>query len=146
MNSFVSTMQDGTFRPIGQKGTFLDHIGGIEWDTEGDHVRTRLTVRPEHVNPNGTIHGGLLLTLLDFTLGAEVERSLGPGLQGHPITIQLSSSMIAAASLGETVHGDARTTTSTKTMSFVEGQITCRDRILVTATAVFRNPRVLTQS
>lgn len=142
MNSFVSTVQDGTFRPIGQEGTFLDHVGGIEWDREGDHVRTRLTVRPQHVNPNGTIHGGLLLTLLDFTLGAEVERSLGPGLQGHPITIQLSSSMIAAASLGETVHGDARTTTSTKTMSFVEGQITCGGRVLATATAVFRNPRI----
>ena len=103
-------------------------------------------MRPEHVNPNGTIHGGLLLTLLDFTLGAEVERSLGPGLQGHPITIQLSSSMIAAASLGETVHGDARTTTSTKTMSFVEGQITCGEGILATATAVFRNPRSRAQA
>lgn len=129
------------FAPIGQEGTFLGHVGGIEWDRDGDHLRTRLTVRSEHVNPNGTIHGGVLLTLLDFTLGAEVERSLGPGLDGHPITIQLSSSMIAAASLGQTVHGSARITANTKTLSFVEGQITCGETALATGTAVFRNPR-----
>ena len=133
------------FAPIGQEGTFLGHVGGIEWDRGGEHLRTRLTVRSEHVNPNGTIHGGVLLTLLDFTLGAEVERSLGPGLDGHPITIQLSSSMIAAASLGQTVQGSARTTTSTKTLSFVEGEITCEEKILATATAVFRNPRPVTR-
>ncbi|PYC99880.1 PaaI family thioesterase [Microbacterium esteraromaticum] len=131
------------FLPIGQEGTFLDHIGGIEWSVEPDAVRIRLTVRPAHVNPNGTVHGGLLLTLLDFTLGAEVERSIGAGQQGHPITIQLSSSMIGAAALGETVMGSARVTARTKTMSFVSGEITSEDRLIASATAVFRNPRMV---
>ena len=44
------------------------------------------------------------------------------------------------------MQGYARTTTSTKTMSFVEGQITCEDKILATATAVFRNPRAQAQA
>lgn len=130
------------YTAIGQEGTFLDHVGGIEWRVAPDAVSIRLTVRPSHVNPNGTVHGGLILTLLDFTLGAEVERSLGAGQQGHPITIQLSSSMIGAASLGETILGSARVTARTKTMSFVSGEITCDGRLIASATAVFRNPRI----
>ena len=130
-----------SFTGIGQEGTFLDHVGGIEESRGADGVVIRLTVRPEHVNPNGTAHGGLILTLLDFTLGAEVERFLGEGLAGHPITIQLSTSMIGAASLGETMLGTARVRSRTKTMSFVEGEILCEGRVIATATAVFRNPR-----
>ncbi|MFM1722055.1 hotdog domain-containing protein [Rhodococcus sp. PAM 2766] len=129
------------FSNIGQEGTFLGHVGGIEWKEDADGVRTRLTVRPEHVNPNGTTHGGLLLTLLDLTLGIEAERSLGDGLLGHPITIQLSSSMIGAASLGETIEGSARVTAQTRTMTFVTGEIVSGERVLTTASAVFRNPR-----
>ncbi|NKT14602.1 thioesterase [Rhodococcus hoagii] len=129
------------FSSIGQEGTFLGHVGGIEIREEEDGVRTRLTVRPEHVNPNGTTHGGLLLTLLDFTLGVEAERALGEGLLGHPITIQLSSSMIGAAALGETVEGSARVTAQTRTMTFVTGEIGSGGRVLTTASAVFRNPR-----
>lgn len=129
------------YTSIGQEGTFLDHIGGIEWSAAPDEIGIRLTVRSAHVNPNGTVHGGLILTLLDFTLGAEVERSLGAGQQGHPITIQLSCSMIGAASLGETLLGSARVTARTKTMSFVAGEITCDGRLVASATAVFRNPR-----
>jgi uncharacterized protein (TIGR00369 family) len=130
-----------SFESIGQAGTFLDHVGGIEESREPDGGTIRLTVRPEHVNPNGTAHGGLILTLLDFTLGVEVERSLGEGLAGHPITIQLSTSMIGTASLGETVLGTARVRSRTKTMSFVDGEISCGERLIATATAVFRNPR-----
>ncbi|PBC36074.1 thioesterase [Rhodococcus sp. ACPA4] len=129
------------FVSVGQEGTFLDHVGGIEWSREPDRVRTRLTVRPEHVNPNGTTHGGLLLTLLDFTLGVEVERSLGAGSMGHPITIQLSCSMIGAAALGETVEGIARVSSRTRTMTFVTGEIVSGERVLTTASGVFRNPR-----
>jgi uncharacterized protein (TIGR00369 family) len=127
--------------PIGQEGTFLGHIGGIRECTESGTGCVRVTLEPRHLNPNGTVHGGLVLTLLDFTLGAEVERSLGEGQQGHPITIQLSSSMIGAAGLGETITGRARVTDRTKTMSFVSGEITCDGRMIASATAVFRNPR-----
>lgn len=129
------------FSSIGQEGTFLDHVGGIEWSKNADQVHTRLKVRAEHVNPNGTTHGGLLLTLLDFTLGVEAERSLGDGLLGHPITIQLSSSMIGSATVGETVDGCARVTAQTRTMTFVTGELTVGGRVLTTASAVFRNPR-----
>lgn len=135
---------DMRFESIGQEGSFLDRVGGIEWAVLGDSAEVRLTLDDRHLNPNGTTHGGLLLTLLDFTLGVTVEHQLGDDLVGHPITIQLSSSMIGAASKGETVTGSATVTASTKTMTFVSGQITCDGRVLATATAVFRNPRPAT--
>lgn len=130
------------FESIGQTGSFLDHIGGIESRRVSDRrVEVRLRLEERHLNPNGTTHGGLILTLLDFTLGVTVEHSLGDGLAGHPITIQLSSSMIGSARLGETIVGTGRVDAATKTMTFVAGEIMCDGRTLATATAVFRNPR-----
>lgn len=129
------------FESIGQVGTFLDHVGGLEMRRSSDQVEVRLPLEERHLNPNGTTHGGLILTLLDFTLGVTVEQSLGDGLAGHPITIQLSSSMIGSAELGETIVGTGRIDAATKTMTFVAGEITCEGRTLATATAVFRNPR-----
>lgn len=129
------------YQAIDQGGTFLDHLGGIELNKTAESASIRMTVRPSHVNPNGTAHGGVILTLLDFSLGAEVERHLGDGLEGHPITIQLSTSMIGAARLGETIHSTSRVTASTRTMTFVSGELVSGDRVVATASAVFRNPR-----
>ena len=36
---------------------------------EGE-VRLRLEARPDHMNPHGTVHGGVLATLLDTAAGA----------------------------------------------------------------------------
>jgi uncharacterized protein (TIGR00369 family) len=132
------------FVPVGQSGTFLDHVGGLTWVQDDDGVRVRIVVEPHHTNPNGTVHGGVILTLLDFGLGVAAESALPTGADGHPITIQLSSSMIGAARLGDTLETRAHVSASTRTMSFADGEIVCNERVIATASAVFRNPRPAT--
>jgi uncharacterized protein (TIGR00369 family) len=128
------------FEDVGQDNSFIGHLRGIRRRQLGDRVETCLRVEPHHLNPNGTVHGGVLLTLMDITLGMTVEAYLNSPSGRHPITVQLNSSMIAAASEGQLVLGQAQVDGSSRTMTWASGRIVCDGRVLMTGTAVFRNP------
>lgn len=128
------------YESMGQETTFLGHVGGLMWRRLADHTDTCVLLKPHHLNPNGTAHGGLFLTLLDITLGATVESYLGVSADRHPNTVQLSCSMMGAARGGQWLFGEAKVDASTRTMTFVTGRLHSEERTLLTASAVFRNP------
>jgi uncharacterized protein (TIGR00369 family) len=129
------------FEPLGQDGTFLDHVGGLLWRRLPDRTDTCVLVQAHHANPNGTAHGGLLMTLLDITLGATAESFLGIRADGrHPATIQLSCSFLQAAATGHWLFGEARVERATRTLTFVSGRLHTGGETVLTASAVFRNP------
>jgi uncharacterized protein (TIGR00369 family) len=133
-------LEDG-YVPMDQGGTYLDHVGGLMWRRLPDRTDTCVTLEPRHLNPNGTAHGGMLMTLLDITLGATVESFLGcVGSGRHPITIQLSCSMMSPAMPASTVFGTAEVQQATRTVTFVAGKLVSDGKTLLSATAVFRNP------
>lgn len=130
----------GEFEDVGQKDSFLGHLHGIRKRRHGDRIEICLQVEPHHLNPNGTVHGGVLLTLLDITLGMTVEAHLNSQSGRHPITVQLNSNMIAAASVGQLVLGQAQVDGTSRTMTWASGRLLCEGRTLMTGTGVFRNP------
>lgn len=128
------------FVPLGQEGTFLGHVGGLTWRRRADRTDVCVLLEPHHLNPNGTAHGGFLLTVLDITLGATVESYLGVDADRHPVTLQLSASMLAAAKGGKLLFGEAAVDRSTRTVTFVTARLHSAGDTVLTASAVFRNP------
>ncbi|URN01058.1 PaaI family thioesterase [Actinomadura madurae] len=128
------------FVPLGQEGTFLDHVGGLMWRRGTDRTDVCVSPAPHHLNPNGTAHGGFLMTVLDITLGATVESYLGVNPDRHPVTLQLSCSMMAPAHGGELLFGEATVDQSTRTVTFASARLHSQGRTVLTASAVFRNP------
>ncbi len=128
------------FEPIGQADSFIGHVGGLHWRRLADSTQTCLVLERKHTNPIGTAHGGLLMTMLDITLGATAQSRLGHTGEGHPATIQLSTSLMAAAREGELLQGEAQVDAATRTMSFVSGRLHVGGRTVITGSAVFRNP------
>ncbi|MFD2416548.1 PaaI family thioesterase [Amycolatopsis pigmentata] len=127
------------YRPLAQEG-FLGYLGGI-WVRQADGcVDTCLLIAADHLNPNGTVHGGVLLSLLDYTLGATAEAALGQGTGRHPATISLTTHFLAAADRRDLLFGTAQVLRRTRTLSFVEGQVSSGGRPVASASAVFRNP------
>jgi acyl-coenzyme A thioesterase PaaI-like protein len=135
----VTAVPEG-FVPLGQEGTFLGHVGGLTWHRQADRTDVCVLLEPHHLNPNGTAHGGFLLTVLDITLGATVESYLGVDADRHPVTLQLSASMMAAAKGGELLFGEATVDRSTRTVTFVTARLHSAGDTVLTASAVFRNP------
>lgn len=125
-----------TVRDEGQ--SYMDHIGPIYHRVLKDSVQLGVRLAKHQLNPIGTTHGGMLMSLMDVTLGATAARVLGH--EGVVATVQLSCNMIAAARDGEWIHGEAQVDKTTRTLSFVSGRVMAGDRVLLTATGIFRNP------
>ncbi|WP_199435239.1 PaaI family thioesterase [Qaidamihabitans albus] len=134
------------FAPLQQTG-FLGHLDGIWTRRQDAGLDTCLIVAPTHLNPNGTVHGGVLLALLDFTLGGTVEEVLavdkgtriGQG-DRHPATITLTTQFTAAAGSDDLLLGRAWVQRRTRAITFVAGELTSADKVVATASAVFKHP------
>jgi uncharacterized protein (TIGR00369 family) len=137
--SRTATLPAG-FVPVGEESSFIGHIGGLHWRTLEDRMETCVLLEARHTNPIGWAHGGLLMTLLDITLGATAQVALRHDRPGHPVTIQFSCNLVGAARLGALLRGEARVDASTRTMSFVSGRLHVDGRTVATGSAVFRNP------
>lgn len=74
---------------------FMRHIGLEPEHQEPDYARTRLPLRPELVNSRGDVHGGTLMSALDFTLSAAARSHdpLGVGV----ITIDMTTHFLGTA-------------------------------------------------
>ena len=78
--------------------SYMDHIGPIYHCVLEKSVRLGVRLEKHQLNPIGTTHGGLLMSLMDVTLGATAARVLGH--EDIVATVQLSCNMIAAARRG----------------------------------------------
>ncbi len=118
--------------------SYIVHIGPIYHRLLEKGVQLGVRLQKHQLNPMGTTHGGLLMSLMDVTLGATAARVLGH--EGAMATVQLSCNMLAAAGAGDWIHSEGAVDKTTRTLSFVSGRILAGDRVLLTATGIFRNP------
>ena len=91
-------------------------------------ARLSLPVETPVTNSLGTVHGGVIMSLLDVAV-CTAARTLHPESQGV-ITINLSTSFIGAGS-GERLFAEARVLKDGRSMSFVEGEAKNADGSLV---------------
>ena len=59
---------------------------------EAESGRVVITAQPtaEHLNPTGTVHGGLAATLLDSCMGLAIQSMLGKGVGSTTLEIKIS--------------------------------------------------------
>jgi uncharacterized protein (TIGR00369 family) len=92
-------------------------------------------VGEKHLNPNGIVHGGMLMTLADQALGIMVWRSID---QKPCATITLNCNFLAPAKLGDWLEARAEITRRGRSVVFVGGRIQCGDRVLLTAEGIWK--------
>ena len=114
---------------------FLEHLG-IRITGKGDGVvRLRLEPRPEFENSWGSVHGGVLMTMLDVAL-ASAGRSLDARCNGA-LTVEMKVNFIAAAS--GPVLAEGRAQRAGRSLIFSEGELTSEDgTLLARATGTFK--------
>ena len=114
---------------------FVEHLG-VQILQKGDGVvRLRLDPRPELENSWGSVHGGVLMTLLDVAL-ASAGRSLDDGCNGA-LTVEMKVNFIAAAN--GPVLGEGRAQRADRSLIFSEGELRAEDgTLLAKATGTFK--------
>lgn len=107
---------------------FLSHLK-IFTEALGEGTATvSLPVEPHLTNSLGTVHGGVIVTLLDVAL-CTAARTLHPESIGV-ITVDLTTSFIAGGR-GDKLLADARVLRAGRSLSFVEGEAHNEDGSLV---------------
>lgn len=82
---------------------FSDHIGVEDIGFVGEQYKVGLQLRPDHLNGNGLLHGGVVSTLLDacmarvFFLGLPKEEM---NQLKYGVTVEMKTSFLRSASSG----------------------------------------------
>ncbi len=80
-------------------GKFPGFVGLVFTHVGPKEMRAELTIRPEHMAPNGFLHAGSIITLADTAAGYGCYANLPPGANGFT-TIELKSNHLSTAREG----------------------------------------------
>ena len=115
-------------RQYQKKIPFVSHLK-ILTETLGEGTaRLSLPIEPHLTNSLGTVHGGVIMSLLDVAL-CTAARTLHPESAGV-VTIDLSTSFIGGAG-GAKLLAEARVLKDTMSMTFVEAEAKNEDGSIV---------------
>ncbi|MCB5203771.1 PaaI family thioesterase [Neorhizobium sp. T786] len=125
----MSLVQYENFSP------FVEFLGVTIVHQGEDQVQTSLPSQPVLQNRKGDIHGGVIATLLDTTLGMAARGEMDQ--QAASSTLSLTVNFLSPAR-GELLCS-ARCVRKGRSIRFVEGQITDKDgEVVATAVATFK--------
>lgn len=121
---------------------FGEVVGYDRLDSPADSAVLELKVRPEHCNRGGTVHGGVLMTMMDT---AGMWSSCAPGEASVGATVSISCNFVTgiAAAKFDTVRASAKIVRRGKNLYFTEMTIHALpgDKLAATGQAVYALPR-----
>ncbi len=100
---------------------------------DSDGTRFGFMADDKHGNPNGVIHGGVLVTFADTFMGSAVYFK-----RGRCATISLNSEFIRAVAPNQWIEGTAKITKLTSSLAFVQGSVSCQGEVLLTASGIWK--------
>ena len=112
-------------------GTLGDLLGIVTESRQAGRARMRFTVDPALNNPNGVVHGGIIYTLVDYSMGRAVQYGLPEG--EHCATIEIKISYLTSVREG-TVTAETEIVKQGRNIVFLTSQVTDdQDRLVATA-------------
>jgi uncharacterized protein (TIGR00369 family) len=115
-------------------GGFAQRLGVEVESADDGSARVRFEAREEHLNPAGTLHGGVLATLVDTAMGTAVRSATDDG--DVPATSQLTVTYLRPGTPGQ-VEVTARVRTRGEHLTVCEADVEQDGRSLVHAVATF---------
>lgn len=126
------------FEPIFMVEAFTTLIGPLYSKQDPDHpqlFRLGFRATEAHLNREGVIHGGMLATVADQSIG--INMAYGSGQLNDVLTVSLSIEYISGARVGDWVESRPVVHKANGRMRFGGCQLYAGDRLLLTASAVF---------
>lgn len=102
-------------------GTLGDALGMVTVAREAGKCRMRLDIDPMWHNPNGVLHGGVVYTLVDYSMGGAVQPNLPEG--EFCTTIEVKISYLASVREG-TLMVDTEVVKQGRNIAFTESKVT----------------------
>jgi acyl-coenzyme A thioesterase 13 len=123
------------YLPLFRSSAFVELVGPLFYRPEDDAFRIGLRVLEQHLNSASMLHGGLIATLADVSLGYVTAFSRKPALS--MVTASLSIDYLGAAPLGSWVESRVAINQVGQHLAFADAVITSGDRPVAKARALF---------
>ena len=105
-------------------------------DVDGGRVRRFVFVVAEkHMNSAGTVHGGVLMTFADMSMGQTARAETG-ATGGS--TVSLNSDFVGPGRLHDVIEARVRVSRRARTMVFISAELFAGDRLLLVATGLWK--------
>ena len=113
---------------VGPLGDTLGIVGEV---LEPGYSRMRLDVDPAWHNPNGVLHGAVIYTMVDYSMGGTVQRGLPEN--EYCATIEIKINYLATVREG-TLTAESRVVKQGRNVAFTESKVTDgQQRLVATA-------------
>ena len=121
---------------ISVKPGFMKHNGGVLFKNISEtEYEFKSTVNENHLNAAGITHGGYLSALIDAGAGTAAHRAA----ENAPcVTISLDLKFIGASKVGDEIIGNVKILKKTKTLVFLFCELTCNNKIITSASGVWK--------
>ena len=124
------------FEQISLKPGFMKHNGGLLFKTISEkEYEFKTIIKESHLNAAGITHGGFISAFVDAGAGTAAHRSAD---QSPCVTISLELKFISAVRLGQELYGKTKIQKKTKSMIFLTCELTASDKIVATASGVWK--------
>ncbi|MBO4123285.1 PaaI family thioesterase [Cupriavidus gilardii] len=123
------------YRPLFRTSPFLDATGPYFYKEQAQGFTIGLRVAEKHTNASGTVHGGLIATLADVSLGYVTATSQQPPLR--MTTANLSIDYVGAARPGDWIESHVDIVKTGSRLAFAKALISVDGRPVASTSAVF---------
>ena len=128
-------MNEG-FEQISLKTGFMKHNGGLLFKTISENeYEFKATIKENHLNAAGIVHGGFIAAFVDAGAGTAAHRTTN---QDPCVTVSLELKFISAVKLGQELIGKTKIQKRTKSMVFLTCELTASNKIVATASGVWK--------
>ena len=115
---------------------FMKYLGGLDLKRiNGTEYEFSLEVKEIHLNTGKIAHGGFLSTIADTGMGTAAHQVAG---DRRCVTINLDLKFITAAQLGEKLNGKVKILKKTRTLVFINCEISNAKDIIVSASGTWK--------
>lgn len=117
-------------------GAFMDMVGPLLRSTSMEERNTfGLQTDQSHVNPIGIVHGGVLASLLDQTIAIVAWDAAD---RQPTVTVQMDTQFLGSAKAGEFLEARASVRHTTRSLTFVDAQVTSSRGPVASASAIMK--------
>jgi uncharacterized protein (TIGR00369 family) len=115
---------------------FMKHLGGLDLKKVDEaNYEFMVKIKDIHLNTGKIAHGGFLSTIADTGMGTAAHRVAG---DKRCVTINLDVKFISAGLLGDTLKGSIKILKMTKTLVFINCEITNNKGPVVSASGTWK--------
>jgi len=115
---------------------FIDLIGPLLRSTRADEKDLyALQTNDTHANPIGMIHGGVIAALLDQVMAISAWNAAG---RQPTVTVQMDTRFLGSARAGDLLESRASVRHATRSLLFVDGEVSCAGKPVASATTVMK--------